>query len=427
MFSLFENGIKDTKHSKHIGLAELKQIIRNNPNKNKIEHIRTLRKNGDDYYRTLKSGLPYITPNCMVNIRNLDTEHFDQNFIQFSQYLYYDIDKLNQEEYKSYFINRYGHLVSMVCLSSSGGGISVILKVKNKITKDNFDEIWINVRTTVLAEEPIDEKCKDIGRAMFISYDPGLYYNDENEIEVDIEDLDNQTYKKRGKQSKTCNDFNNTLISPFSIISIDEILPKLITRTVVEVSNPIVDYKPVECVEVFFPKFIKDGTKHIIYTSMIHHLVHLNPDLEEAYLFSYLFYINNRFARPGMERKELIRLFNMVYNGIKVTGKTFLKKEIQFIHFNPSCVLAKKEKSTIANMLNGCKRKNESIRKIQLAKYELEQMGHKITQKHIAGLSGLSLKTVRTHFNSPMIDMDEMVAIVNDSVPIKSFSDNIVH
>lgn len=98
MFSLFEKGIKDTKCSKFIGLPELIQTIRNNPNADKIDTIRNLRRNCDDNYKELKSELPYITPVCIVKIRNLDASHFDENIIQFSQYLYYDIDKLNPED-----------------------------------------------------------------------------------------------------------------------------------------------------------------------------------------------------------------------------------------------------------------------------------------------------------------------------------------
>ncbi len=66
MFSQFEKGIKDTKCSKIIGLPELIQIVRNNPKEQKIETIRNLRKNGDEFYKELKSKLPYITPNCIV-------------------------------------------------------------------------------------------------------------------------------------------------------------------------------------------------------------------------------------------------------------------------------------------------------------------------------------------------------------------------
>ena len=419
MFSLFERGIKDTKCSKIVGLPELIQIIRNNPNNQKIETIRNLRKNGDEFYKELKSELPNITPNCIVKIRNLEEDHFDQNFMQYSQYLYFDIDKWNAEDYKSYFINKYGHLASLICISSSGGGISVLFRVKNTITKENFPEIWQTVRDTILFAEPVDEKCKDIGRAMFISHDPSVFFNYENQIEVEIKNSSLKSDKKRGKQSKTCKDFNNTLISPFSIKSIDQILKKLANRTSVEVLNPIVDFKPVEYVEVYIPAIIKDGIKHVIYTSMIHALVYLNPSIESEYIFSFMWYVNNRFAKPKMEKREFIRLFNLVYNGIKETGRTKVTKELKFIHFHPDCKLTKEEKINISNMLNGYKRKNESIQKIIDAKNELKQLGQKMTQKRIAAIAGLSAKTVRTHLNSPMTDMDEMVQIVNDSIPGK--------
>jgi hypothetical protein len=429
MFSLFVSGITDTKCSKFIGFNDLNQIIRNNPNADKIAVIRNLRKNGDDYYKELKSELPHVTPSCMTKVRNLDNDQFDQNFIQFSQYLYFDIDKWNAEEYKSYFINQYGHLVSMVCLSSSGGGISVLFKVKNALTKENFLLIWETVRDTILKDERVDNNCKGIGRAMFISHDPLVFYNYENEIEVEIKNPDPEVESDKiwGKQYKTCKDFNNRLISPFSFISIDKILEKVITRTIVPVNNSVVDFKPVECVEFYIPKIIRDGTKHDIYTRMIHTLVHLNPTLEREYIFSYMFYINNRFAKPKMEKREFIRWFNMVYESVKNSGKTVVTKELRFIHFNPNCNLNKKEKNNIANMLNGCKRKNGSIKKIQDAKIELRKMGQKITQKRISELSGLSPKTVRAHFNSPMIDMDEMVDMVNNSVPVKSFPDKILY
>lgn len=426
MFSHFEKGIKDTTDPKFIDFQGLIRIIRNNPYAEKIETIRNLRKNGDDFYKSLKSELPYITPNCMVKIRNLDADHFDNNFIQFSQYLYYDIDKCNTEEYKSYFIKKYGHLATMVSLSSSGGGISILFKVKNTITNQNFDKVWATIRNTILVDEPVDMKCREIGRAMFISHDPQVYYNFENEIEVKLEDILIVSDKKKGKQGKTCKDFNNTLISPFSTISVDKILDKIITRTIVPVTNPVVDFKPVECVEFYIPRIIMDGTKHNVYTSMIHALIFLNPTIEREYIYSYMYYINNRFAKPKMERREFIRWFNMVYESVKRTGKTIVTKELKYIHFNHTCNLTKKEKNNIANMINGFKRKNDSINRIIEAKLELEQKGLIINQKRIVEISGLSAKTVRAHLNSSMTDMNEIVDMVNNSVPIKSFSDKKV-
>ena len=191
---------------------------------------------------------------------------------------------------------------------------------------------------------------------------------------------------------------------------------KLHTSTQVEVLNPVVDFKPIEFVEVFIPQIIKDGTKHTIYQSMIHHLVHLNPDIEKEYIFSFLFYVNNRFARPRMERKEFIRFFNLVYNGIKRTGVTNHQQYTKFVHFNPNCGISTEDKIKISNTLNGYHRRNISITKIQAAKSELEQVGRKLTQKNVVEASGLSPKTVRTHLNSPLIDMDEIVKLINDSV-----------
>ena len=416
MFSYFDGGIKNTKSTKPLDFPSLIRIIRSNPNADKIDKIRSLRESGNDSYKDLKKQLPYITPNCMVTARNLKGENYNQNFNSFSGYLYFDFDIPNAKDFKDYFIRRYGHLASMICLSSSGGGISVLFKIKNTITKENFDDVWLAVRNQILKDEQVDIICKDIGRAMFVSHDESVYYNYDNEVEVDIESSTTKTIKKEGKQCNSYDFCDNTLNSPFSIIPIDIVLKKLITRTPVEVQNPIVDYVPVEYLKFYIPETIKDGTKHKIYFSMIHALVYLNPDIERDYIFSYMFYINNRFAKPKMEKREFNRLFNTIYNGIKSSGNTVVKTKIKSVHINPDSNLTKKEKISVANHINGIKRKNISIRKIVDAKTELEKRGKKITQKAIRQISGLSPKTVRKHLHSSVIEMDKEIQIVNDSL-----------
>jgi len=412
MFSLFDDGITQTTTSKFISITDLVGIIRNNPNAGKIESIRNLRKNEDKYYKKLKSQLPNITPVCMVRERNLSGENLEKNLIQFSQYLYYDIDHQDPGKFKDYFVKRYGQFASLICISSSAGGISVLFRVRNQITTSNFTFIWQKVRETILADEIVDNQCIDIGRAIFISHDPSVFYNYENEIEIDLE---TGPPKKRVKQSKTCEDLNFTLNYSFSVIAIDKVLEKLITSTVVPVANPIVDFKPVECIKVYIQSNIKDGTKHKVYTSMIHALAFLNPDIEKEYIFSFMWYVNNRFAKPGMEKREFVRLFNTIISGIKENGISMVKGKIKYVHFNPECNLTKKEKTEVANYLNGCKRKNDSIDKIINAKTELEVQGLRITQRRIAEISGLSLKTVQTQFNSRPIDIAEVVEMINNS------------
>jgi hypothetical protein len=417
VFSYFEKGITDTRTSKFIGFSELVKLIRQNPNRDKIETIRNLRCIADESYKKLKAELPYITPACMVHERNLDGENLEKNLIQLSQYLYFDIDKWNSAGYKEYFINKYGKLASMICISTSGGGVSVLFKLKNPVSASNFKKVWQTFKDTILTEEIVDTKCSDIARAMFISQDEEVYVNYENEVEIEIDDSEELTINKREKQGKTRMNFNNTLISPFSVLPIGKVLESLKTRTEVQVINPVVDFRPEEIIEVYIPKVIKDGTKHRVYASMINALVLLNPNIGKEYIFSYLNYINSRFAKPRMEKREFTRYFNMVYYSIKTSGKPYAEKTIKYIHFNPSCQLPQKEKNLIANVINGYKRRNESIQIINQARKILEDSGQKITQKSLAQVSGLSIKTVRKHFLSEQKDMEQLVAAINNSIP----------
>src|ERR1035441_1430069 len=313
MFSYFEKGIKDTTPQRTIDLPSLIRIIRNNPQRISIEHIRTLRKSGDEY-RQLKRKLPNITPNCRVKYRNFEGENFEMNFVGQSGYIYFDTDDVtNVKESKEEFIKKYGHLVSMVCKSSSCGGLSILFKLEDIITiksKEQFFGIWEHIRTTILKDEKIDTDCKDFGRSMYISYDPDVYVNFENEIKVELNDT--KTIEKRVNQCKAENGANtNTLVYSFSKkkkekysyreISINDVLKKLITKTRVIVENPIVDFKPIEYARVFNRKIILDGKKRRTYRKMIHQLVYLNPDIDRRYILSYLTYVNYWYAKPRSE------------------------------------------------------------------------------------------------------------------------------
>ena len=427
MFSYFKEGIKDVNPEKIIDLPTLIKIIKNNPERSLIEWIRTLRKQGIHEYKELKKKLPNITPNCIVGYRNLKDDNFDRNFTAPSGYIYFDTDDIiNVDEYKQYFIKKYGHLVSMVSKSSSCSGLSFLFKLTfNITTKEQFFQVWDVIRTTILKDETIDPLCKDIGRAMFISYDPEVYVNYDNEITVE--------YIKEVKQSIIYEGDNNRLIYSFlenkntpvsdknnkkvvyryTAFNIDEVLSKLITSTSVNVINPIVDFYPIDYAEVFFRKVITDGNKRKYYSSMIHQLVYLNPDIDKIYIYSYLFYINNNYAKPKMLDMELVKLFDFVYDHIKTTGIVRPRTKVKYVHFNRYNRITQNEKKRISNLLNGYYRRYKTINTIIAAKEELGTSGVKITRKLVSKLTGLSIKTVQTHFNSEPIDMDEVIYNLN--------------
>ena len=117
-----------------------------------------------------------------------------------------------------------------------------------------------------------------------------------------------------------------------------------------------------------------------------------------------------------MNMKELLRLFNFVYDSIKSNGIIYPKTVTKYVHFNKGYKLTGKEKINIANRLNGYYRRYENIKKIIEAKQEFILVGIKITRKQISRMTGLSLKTVQTHFNAKPIDMDQVLNNLNHPI-----------
>lgn len=206
----------------------------------------------------------------------------------------------------------------------------------------------------------------------------------------------------------------------FSIYSFEEFINKLCLKTKIDIENPVVDLFPIDYSEVIFPRILLDGKKHKIYTGMIHALVHLNPGRESDYLFSYMNYINNSYANPKMEFRELARLFRFVYNGIiNDEGYQYGKTRVKYIHFNPKSGLNGNDKKIIASKLNGQRRTNESIEKIIQAKELLVSLGEKVTLKSIAQISGRSLRTVNRLYRKEATDINAALEIINRISPNK--------
>ncbi|WP_340111023.1 hypothetical protein [Maribellus mangrovi] len=421
MFSYFKNGITDTECKKTIDITELVKLIEDNPQKKTITRIRALREKGDDY-KEVKESLSYITPNCILSRRKLEDESFQENFKSFSGYIYIDLDVpiSKTREYKDYFIKKFGHMVALVCFSSSMGGISVLFKIENEITRENHQLYWYYLKEYVLKGEPVDDKSKGIGRAMFISQDSDVFFNPTNSIYLEIDEKCVEQYKS------WCNTNTSNIILDYahSIIDIKEVLKSIKTSTSIKVKNPVLDLYPVDFASSYFPNKIKDGTKHKLYPVMIHILVYLNPVLPVEFIYSYLYFINQHFACPGMESKEFDRLFNFTYNITQREDYYFRLIRTKYLHFNPDSNLTGDEKRNIANKLNGKRKVNSSIEKIIEAKKQLKSEGKKITKAAVARMTGLSRKTVIEHFEKDeLTDIQKEVHDINERFDSDSFSE----
>ena len=110
-FSYFKNGITDLIPSNIIDFDTIVDLILNNQDDSIINQIRRLRIEGNEFYKKIKQGQQYFTPHSILRYRKLEGEFFDKNFIDFSGYIFYDLDLKNQlnevDNYKNYIIKKY--------------------------------------------------------------------------------------------------------------------------------------------------------------------------------------------------------------------------------------------------------------------------------------------------------------------------------
>lgn len=439
MFSYFQKGITDIIPSKTIDLSSLVKIIKNNPKVADINLLIREKKahtviDGKEHYKTLKAKLPYITPNCIVKRRDL--KNWTENFIDFSQYIYFDID-LNTCPFvaKAKFLEKHKDEASLVSLSASNGGISILFKVSNKMkTEQDFN----NVRQKLFEkyfqnEEDLDHSVKDLGRAWFIPSDQDVYVNYEAEIDVILDSNDNVNQNiNYVNQGKSFGEYNNTLIytaNPLktlhndynkntykgSIISLKTLYEDYKFESDVDVKNNIVDYNPVDnYLQIKYPKNIPDGHKHKVYAGIISTFIKLNPNIEFDAVYSLLYHINKSNTQQ-MQLTELYSSTLFIYN-INMDSKQIYspsKVRTKNVHFNKQSNLDKKIKSKIANDINGIHRRNGSIKKIKDAIENLLKNGIKVTKSAVMRETGLANKTVIKHWDSVQINIGNYITTIN--------------
>jgi hypothetical protein len=419
----YYDGIKSKNPSRYLTLQEVYEFIKTSPNVGLIETIRHLKSKNDSHYRELKLRLPIITPHVESTARKLAGDEFDKNLKSFTQLMYFDIDNVHKVHgEKERIINRYKDFVTMVCISPSGAGISIFIQIENELTKENFNPIWNSIRMNELAGEDIDVKANGIARTMFLSSDSDVYFNPHVTLAVDFE-----VEEEQGTDPNTCRILNNNINSHFSgnntitknryhLYDIDYVLKLINTTSHVEVDNHIVDVKEVPYVALYIPKLIIEGKRHSTLYSMIHHLFYLNPELEIDVIYSYVWFVNNVFVRPKLDKHDLIRHFNNVVNQIHSSSIVYVNYRKRRIHFNKNCwFLTSNDKMLLAKKLTGVYKRYHNKQKIVDAIQKLEMNKMKVTNVAIKQLTGMDVKTIRNHRKTKGIDLEfEISSIIEE-------------
>lgn len=162
----------------NVSLIILSKWIASDKFQKEVEEIRLLLKQGKiEEAQTRKQHLTAFTPSATFKEKRLPT-HIDA----YSGFVHLDFDKLSQEQIEQAFKIIVSIPYTFLCFISPGGkGLKVFIEVNTEA--EHHEIAWQQVKDFYENATGLkaDEKCKDITRLCFVSYDPQLYKNIYNE------------------------------------------------------------------------------------------------------------------------------------------------------------------------------------------------------------------------------------------------------
>jgi hypothetical protein len=296
----------------------------------------------------------------------------------------------------------------MVCLSSGGIGLSVLVKINHLITsKHEYKCIIDFLKSQYFRDVEFDSGSDKLSQMWFISHDPNVFVN----TEVCIDVTEGLKCVDQGIIHRVVS--NNTLFyaleKEIMYLSIADINSNLITRTKYNNKKDI-DIETIPWTDIKIPRVIRDGSKRRIYTRLIHSLFHLNPEVEPKYVLGYIYNVNRNCADPKMSYRDLLSLFNMQYGYIKSDHYKYQNFRYKTIHISPDAKLTSSQKSIIANKINGCIRQNKTKSVIAAAINQLINDEKDYSVSSISKMTGVSRKTVGLYINNlDPIDIDALI------------------
>ncbi len=163
--------ITETKNSKDISIDTFLQHVKDGRWQDEIINLRLLKDK--EQIKSAKEKLPYVTISGKFKQRN--NESIDKH----SGFICMDIDHVeNVNDVKSEICcDNYFYAVFISC---SGRGLCALAKINPKSHLESFN--FLSEHLYQKYNLNIDEKCKDVSRPRFISYDPDLYINENSQL-----------------------------------------------------------------------------------------------------------------------------------------------------------------------------------------------------------------------------------------------------
>jgi hypothetical protein len=187
-FTFFSNLLEADIPQKDIIMDELVGMIKAGAVKNTIERLRKA-DSKEDYKLIKKSQLPCVT------LSGTFTHRDSKSLIRHSGYMQVDLD--NVPEFDEIFENISYDIYTLACFKSPGGnGIKVIVKINpsNVTHTQQFYALERYYKENYNIE--IDRSCKDVARAMLLSYDPNIVYNPLSLVFTELFQVGNSSKKE---------------------------------------------------------------------------------------------------------------------------------------------------------------------------------------------------------------------------------------
>ncbi|WP_082391421.1 DUF3987 domain-containing protein [Jiulongibacter sediminis] len=155
--------------SKRVGTDEFKETV---------EEVRRLKELGQiEEAQKLKQSLLAFTPSATFKGRRLMAE-----IDHYSGFVHLDFDKIPENQLTIAIDKITQDLHTFWCFRSPGGdGLKVFVQVDSGQEHHDIAYLQVQEYYEKLTGLPADEKCKDITRLCFFSYDPDMYRNISNQ------------------------------------------------------------------------------------------------------------------------------------------------------------------------------------------------------------------------------------------------------
>jgi len=341
-----------------------------------IKEARDLYSSGRiEEYQEIKKHLPCVT----FNFR-FDNRRKNVNIIEPTGFIYLDVDYITEVDLNHSLI-----FASWVSLSGEGRGILVKVESLNlRNFKSTYQEISeaLNIKT--------DKRARKASQATVLSYDRNVYINNDSTV-----------WKAHNYETKNPNTVTYNIERKKDATEIGE-NDKINYDNIQDLDFEGKEYiffpdEKVWVAKAWIPQNIPVGSRNELLSSIAHQFRALNPKLSPDSFKTFVHRINLSRCEIPLESSEVNSILRKIANNKKLTPLLTTPRRIVF---SKESSLSAKEKRVLTNKLNGARRRRKTLKLLTeyVRNWDYEKSG-KITQKKLASISGMSVKTIENYYS----------------------------